>query len=289
MRRFELPTWKRRRLSQAPGRPGARSESAGREAPISCRSSRTGSSSPTVRDRPVGRGGSPRPRSGERTGPPRGVRGDGPDPRAGSHGASRLSRHRGERRPRGLRAGPQSGDRGGQPVQRGALGRHGAAVHRPGRGGRDRRAQGRAPRSADVVLPRRSAHRAGAGRAARGARRRPTRDRTAAARTCATPRGASWTSPSSVWPRSSRCRTACAPRHASPWPRWRPCRSERRRPSSALEGQRPTPERIARAAELAVDAARPISDQRGSADYRRHLVKVLTRRTLTTALARASA
>jgi CO/xanthine dehydrogenase FAD-binding subunit len=56
-----------------------------------------------------------------------------------------------------------------------------------------------------------------------------------------------------------------------------------------LEGQRPTPERIARAAELAVDAARPISDQRGSADYRRHLVKVLTRRTLTTALARASA
>jgi CO/xanthine dehydrogenase FAD-binding subunit len=56
-----------------------------------------------------------------------------------------------------------------------------------------------------------------------------------------------------------------------------------------LEGQRPTPERIARAAELAVDVARPISDQRGSADYRRHLVKVLTRRTLTTALARASA
>jgi carbon-monoxide dehydrogenase medium subunit len=56
-----------------------------------------------------------------------------------------------------------------------------------------------------------------------------------------------------------------------------------------LEGQRPTPERIARAAELAVEAARPISDQRGSADYRRHLVKVLTRRTLTTALARASA
>jgi carbon-monoxide dehydrogenase medium subunit len=56
-----------------------------------------------------------------------------------------------------------------------------------------------------------------------------------------------------------------------------------------LEGERPTPERIARAAELAVDAARPISDQRGSADFRRHLVNVLTRRTLTTALARASA
>jgi CO/xanthine dehydrogenase FAD-binding subunit len=57
----------------------------------------------------------------------------------------------------------------------------------------------------------------------------------------------------------------------------------------ALEGQAVTPERIARAADLAVEAARPISDQRGSADFRRHLVRVLTRRTLATALARASA
>jgi carbon-monoxide dehydrogenase medium subunit len=57
----------------------------------------------------------------------------------------------------------------------------------------------------------------------------------------------------------------------------------------ALEGQAVTPDRIARAAELALEAARPISDQRGSADFRRHLVRVLTRRTLTTALARASA
>jgi carbon-monoxide dehydrogenase medium subunit len=56
----------------------------------------------------------------------------------------------------------------------------------------------------------------------------------------------------------------------------------------ALEGQAVTPDRIARAADLAVDAARPISDQRGSADFRRHLVRVLTRRTLTIALARAS-
>jgi CO/xanthine dehydrogenase FAD-binding subunit len=56
-----------------------------------------------------------------------------------------------------------------------------------------------------------------------------------------------------------------------------------------LEGQPLTPERIEEAAKLAVDAARPISDQRGSADFRRHLVRVLTRRTLTTALARASA
>ena len=57
----------------------------------------------------------------------------------------------------------------------------------------------------------------------------------------------------------------------------------------SLEGQAVTPDRIKRAADLATEAARPISDQRGSADFRRHLVRVLTRRTLTTALARASA
>jgi aerobic carbon-monoxide dehydrogenase medium subunit len=55
----------------------------------------------------------------------------------------------------------------------------------------------------------------------------------------------------------------------------------------ALEGNPVTPEAIERAAELAVGAAKPISDQRGSADYRRHLVRVLTRRTLRTALTRA--
>jgi carbon-monoxide dehydrogenase medium subunit len=57
----------------------------------------------------------------------------------------------------------------------------------------------------------------------------------------------------------------------------------------ALTGQPLTPELIARAADLAVEAARPISDQRGSADFRRHLVRVLTRRTLTTAHERAVA
>jgi carbon-monoxide dehydrogenase medium subunit len=56
----------------------------------------------------------------------------------------------------------------------------------------------------------------------------------------------------------------------------------------ALEGQPVTPEQIERAAELAVSAAQPISDQRGSAEFRRHLVRVLTRRTLTSALTRAS-
>jgi len=55
----------------------------------------------------------------------------------------------------------------------------------------------------------------------------------------------------------------------------------------ALVGQPMTPALIEKTAALAVEAARPISDQRGSADYRRHLVRVLTRRTLTTALERA--
>jgi carbon-monoxide dehydrogenase medium subunit len=57
----------------------------------------------------------------------------------------------------------------------------------------------------------------------------------------------------------------------------------------ALEGQPLTPERIEQAATLAVEAARPISDQRGSAEFRTHLVRVLTKRTLTSALARARA
>ena len=57
----------------------------------------------------------------------------------------------------------------------------------------------------------------------------------------------------------------------------------------ALEGQPVTPEQIERAAELAVSAAKPISDQRGSAEFRLHLVQVLTRRTLATALERAGA
>jgi carbon-monoxide dehydrogenase medium subunit len=55
----------------------------------------------------------------------------------------------------------------------------------------------------------------------------------------------------------------------------------------ALEGQPLTPARIEEAARLAVEAARPISDQRGSVEFRRHLVRVLTQRTLTRALERA--
>jgi carbon-monoxide dehydrogenase medium subunit len=55
-----------------------------------------------------------------------------------------------------------------------------------------------------------------------------------------------------------------------------------------LEGQEITAALIEEAAQLAVNAASPISDQRGSADFRKHLVRVLTRRTLTTAYERAN-
>jgi carbon-monoxide dehydrogenase medium subunit len=57
---------------------------------------------------------------------------------------------------------------------------------------------------------------------------------------------------------------------------------------AALEGQEVTPELLDTAAQLAVNTAKPISDQRGSAEYRLHLTRVLTRRTLQTAFERAT-
>lgn len=53
-----------------------------------------------------------------------------------------------------------------------------------------------------------------------------------------------------------------------------------RRAEAALVGQPISEEPIARAAAIAAEEARPISDIRGSADFRRHLVTVLTQRTL---------
>ena len=55
----------------------------------------------------------------------------------------------------------------------------------------------------------------------------------------------------------------------------------------ALVGQPVSEGAIQKAADLAKAAEKPISDMRGTADYRKHLCDVLTRRALTTAVERA--
>ena len=55
----------------------------------------------------------------------------------------------------------------------------------------------------------------------------------------------------------------------------------------ALLGRKPTAEAFARAAQLAQEAAQPISDLRGTAAQRRHLVGVLVKRALCGATRRA--
>ena len=57
--------------------------------------------------------------------------------------------------------------------------------------------------------------------------------------------------------------------------------------ASILRGQRPSARLISRAAAACVVAARPISDVRGSADFRRRIVDVLARRALERAASRA--
>jgi CO/xanthine dehydrogenase FAD-binding subunit len=56
-----------------------------------------------------------------------------------------------------------------------------------------------------------------------------------------------------------------------------------------LVGQIPSEQLVAKAAKAAADAAQPISDLRGSAEYRRDLIETLTTRALTQALTRARA
>ena len=53
---------------------------------------------------------------------------------------------------------------------------------------------------------------------------------------------------------------------------------------AVLRGQRVTPASVAAVADAAMAEARPIGDVRGSADYRRRMVGVLTRRAIEQAL-----
>jgi carbon-monoxide dehydrogenase medium subunit len=57
--------------------------------------------------------------------------------------------------------------------------------------------------------------------------------------------------------------------------------------SAALEGKKIDAATIDRACKLAVEQSSPIDDMRGTAEFRRHLVGVLTRRTLAIAIERA--
>jgi carbon-monoxide dehydrogenase medium subunit len=59
--------------------------------------------------------------------------------------------------------------------------------------------------------------------------------------------------------------------------------------AAALVGTRGDDAALAAAGEAASRAARPISDKRGTADYRRRIAGVLVRRTAATAFARARA
>lgn len=59
--------------------------------------------------------------------------------------------------------------------------------------------------------------------------------------------------------------------------------------SEAMRGQAPSEELYARAGAIAAESCSPVDDQRGSADYKRHLADELTRRSLRRAVARATA
>ena len=59
--------------------------------------------------------------------------------------------------------------------------------------------------------------------------------------------------------------------------------------SRALRGQTPSEDLFAQAGAIAARTCSPSTDQRGTAEYKRHLAQELTRRTLRTAVSRALA
>jgi carbon-monoxide dehydrogenase medium subunit len=59
--------------------------------------------------------------------------------------------------------------------------------------------------------------------------------------------------------------------------------------SEALRGQAPSDELYARAGAIAAETCSPVTDNRGSVEYKRHLADELTRRTLRTAVGRIEA
>lgn len=59
--------------------------------------------------------------------------------------------------------------------------------------------------------------------------------------------------------------------------------------SDVLRGQQPSEELYAQAGAIAAESCSPVTDNRGSADYKRHLADELTRRTLRTAVQRIQA
>ena len=59
--------------------------------------------------------------------------------------------------------------------------------------------------------------------------------------------------------------------------------------SEALRGQEPTEDLYARAGAIAAESCSPTTDNRGTADYKRHLADELTRRTLRTSVGRIQA
>lgn len=59
--------------------------------------------------------------------------------------------------------------------------------------------------------------------------------------------------------------------------------------SEALRGQEPSEDLYARAGEIAAGSCSPVTDNRGTADYKRHLADELTRRTLRTSVERIRA